>query len=355
MGRLKNSAKRLDTKFQLNVLGDGCQITDFDEDAKADNGKCHSSLTGIFWFFIAWVQRHKTSSISAWQLDDAAKASDVDSPEEDKAKASADRPKAKDLWTAYLWRGDGGHRLYRVVGPVLAYMVLAWVLFSSFGYPQRPLRGDVILWFDNVVMIVGTVLTTGLIFMVVDETRLCIRFIRLLAERGVVWPNETLNRFSRSPGSAGRERIDQHEWVTIQLIANRTRTVGRLILLPVFIVVIVAASRLTYFDRIHIPLSLFFIYLINILYALVCAVLLRREASKARRRVIRRMNDCLADAINTENKKRIAQIEHAMEEVRAVRIGAFSPLAENPVLQALLIPTGGATLLAFIERFAVAY
>jgi len=42
--------------------------------------------------------------------------------------------------------------------------------------------------------------------------------------------------------------------------------------------------------------------------------------------------------------KRAAKIEQHMDEIMSMRQGAFRPLLENPVIHAILIPSGGLSL-----------
>ncbi len=59
----------------------------------------------------------------------------------------------------------------------------------------------------------------------------------------------------------------------------------------------------------------------------------------------------LVRAEDTDDKRRTDQIKLTIEEIRSIKQGAFSPFVENPVIHAILIPSGGTTLLLLLRLF----
>ena len=58
--------------------------------------------------------------------------------------------------------------------------------------------------------------------------------------------------------------------------------------------------------------------------------------------------DILVFRLNNETSK-VDEVNHAIEDVRGIRRGAFLPLLEHPVVTAALIPFGGAGTVALLE------
>jgi hypothetical protein len=87
-------------------------------------------------------------------------------------------------------------------------------------------------------------------------------------------------------------------------------------------------------------------------------MMLRRAAARARSRAVQRLGRKYLELIGAgDGKKELAaQVKDALEQVQNITEGAFRPLSEEPLLRALIIPTGGLSGLGalqylFVQRF----
>jgi hypothetical protein len=187
----------------------------------------------------------------------------------------------------------------------------------------------------------------GLIFFVVDATRLCYHFIVQLSQKPSQWPPETLEKFATKRGMSAHPD-DLSEWLDIRLIGERTQVVGRLIYYPFIVLLLMIVARSSLFDRWSLPWELILVFGLNAAYVIGCAVALRSEAKKARQRVLDMMNQKLSEALES-GEDRVERIRLLIEEVEANREGAFRPLSEEPAIGAILFLLGGSGGLVLLE------
>jgi hypothetical protein len=106
------------------------------------------------------------------------------------------------------------------------------------------------------------------------------------------------------------------------------------------------------------PLALVFVVGLALAYALHSALLLRRSAESARATALENYETrLLAQARAKDSQPPVLtvspisaeQIKILMERIRSTREGAFAPFAQQPALQALLLPFGGYGSVQLIE------
>ncbi|MHC4623930.1 MAG: hypothetical protein ACYS4W_08510 [Planctomycetota bacterium] len=268
---------------------------------------------------------------------------------------AADQIKAQAVWKQYARRGYLHHRLIRIIPALAIYVVLGIFLMSTFGFGNCPYRGRVSFWTDRVVLLLSVGAMLVLMFFVVDATRLCARFIEVL-KKPTDWSDilEKLSdeeKLGLDKSQLERMEGDFDEWLDIKLIAFRTEAVGRLIRYPFIVLPIMLLSRSRFFDNWNWPIGLVLTLAIYTAFALYCAVKMRRSAEKARNQAMSRLQTNLV-GIEGWDKARAKKIKAMIEEIRSIKQGAFSPFSENPVIGAILIPSGGVTLLALLEMFS---
>jgi hypothetical protein len=281
---------------------------------------------------------------------------------------------AQRLWKRYFIRGIGCNRFHRLILMSLAYVGLAAALMFIFGLPQTPYRGIISLCVDKVLLALSVISMIILIFFVVDATRLSIWLIRNLKDPHTIWPPELIRCFKARKDENSREaygHVDHStesakdseddsagesdglaEWLDVKFIASHTEATGKLIYWPFIVLLIMFVARNRYFDNWDFPIPLIIIFLLNSTCALCCAWMLRREAEKTRRVALDRLGKELVEATGAGDKCRTKQLETMTEQIKSVRRGAYSPFTENPVLHAILIPSGGVSLLTLL-RFLV--
>ena len=244
------------------------------------------------------------------------------------------------LWHEYLDRGAMGNRTWRFLHMALIFVVSADLLILSFTPPYTPYRGLVSLG-ANVASLTGSVMfLILLLFFVVDATRLCTRFIENLVSGPSSWPAVTMDAFATRRGMHWE---DLREWLDLKLIVKRTDTIGRLIFYPFAALFLMIMSRLRYFDDWHTPITLATIIAMCVAWAVFCAVHLTVTARKAKEKVLLnlRENRLRVSGDTPEEKKRRRQIGETIDEINLIREGPFAHWPQHPVVQALILPTGG--------------
>jgi hypothetical protein len=275
---------------------------------------------------------------------------------------------AQQLWTEYRARGACGVRFHRLIPMSIEYGVLCAVLMLMLGLPGTPYRGRVSQVTDRVLLILSVSLMITLIFFVVDATRLSLRFIKNLKEPETRWPPELIKRYAghkieegaghvgdatKSAESSKNDAVEKAEglaeWLDTKFIGHHTKAIGTLIYCPFIIFLLMLVARNPYLDNWDFPISLMIVFLLNLIYALWCAMKLRHEAQQARRVALKRLQEQLVEATGDGDGRRTSQLEVMIEQVKSIREGAYSPATENPVLHAILIPSGGVSLLTLLR------
>jgi hypothetical protein len=183
-----------------------------------------------------------------------------------------------------------------------------------------------------------------LLFFILDAVRLNCFWIRklrkqhpLLKERISQEDNAAYNRAALHCPAKSLEDI-------VSLVGERTRAVDKLIYYPMLCIMLMLFAKITYFDNQELPLSKGITFGAAISFLFFSGFMLRHEANELRISVkkslldIRRNNGCTQEII-TNSIKRINKLDE----------GAFQPMLEQPVMQALLI------VLASIGLFAGEY
>lgn len=261
--------------------------------------------------------------------------------------------KANEIWNEYMIRSSAWNRFTRALPMVIVYFVFSFLLMELLGTPNVPFRGQASVIVDTILDKASVVLMITSTLLVVDATRLCERFILLLADGPTVWPDP-----EKASGGALTEHVDYPDWHDIKLIAERTKVIGRLIVYPFIIIFLMLISRNSYFDNWDWPISLLIVMSLIAAHAILCALTLRKAAETARLRAIDRLRLKLLKEYAKGDKKidgpRALQIKHIIEDIENITEGAFAPLSNHPVLAALALPFGGMGTLILLEMFATA-
>ena len=89
---------------------------------------------------------------------------------------------------------------------------------------------------------------------------------------------------------------------------------------------------------------------LGVLIVIGCAVALRQSAEASRAKARRRLADQLIVARKTEDGGRLAaQLEMLLKRVEELHDGAFSPLSQQPLVRAMLLPLGSLGGTALLE------
>jgi hypothetical protein len=219
-----------------------------------------------------------------------------------------------------------------------------------FGSPFRPVRGASSVWLDGGALGLSVILFTFLTFYVMDATQLCTKFIDLLSQGQTRWPGMVTQAL------AVRRGMNQDylpDLIDIQFIAARTKAIGRMIYYPFFVLVILIIARNHIFAAWNFPLSLVLIFGLNSAFAIFSAIHLRRAAEVSRHIALDRMKDKLSRALGANaDEKTLEQIRQVIQEIKENEEGAFAPISKHPIIAAVIMPFGGAGILALLEYLA---
>lgn len=292
--------------------------------------------------------RRRSISISEWRRG------------EDPTEEGASRIAIAELWKEYLLLGRLRNRMVRSVPLGVFYLAFGVLLVVLFGSPHLPHRGPTSWWVDRSVLVLSVLAMTLLTFFVVDAIRLSKRFVDHLGSRTTDWSGAR-----GGPLASERQTLqpdDRSDSLDAELIAEHTEAVGRLILYPFVVLLVMVVSRSGFFDNWDWPLSLVLIFGTAAGIALLCAITLRRTAEEARRLILHRLRmrayevagrggggqeDGLAGA--EREGARLEQLRMLVADVEALDHGAFSPWTRHPIAKAVLLPFGGIGALALLE------
>jgi hypothetical protein len=261
------------------------------------------------------------------------------------------------VWRRYNMFGLQLCRWWRCVPLMLSYFVFAWFLFLACGMPFMPGRGDASFIMDKVAVFMTVIALIVVTFYVMDATRLCTRFIKILSLNGATWPTEKTEQFKKDDKLWKLSSEEQNEWTTIRFIARRTEAVGKMIYYPFLVLFLLIISRNHFFDAWKWPMSLIIIQGFNVSFALFSALHLRRTAEKARQKSLARLNERLSRELGSltdgkTNSNRAEQIRLVIRLIENNDEGAFAPLSNQPIIGALAMPFGGASIMAAVEYFS---
>jgi hypothetical protein len=251
-------------------------------------------------------------------------------------------------WRHYVEAGQVHWRIYRVIVLTALQLLFGFLLMNLFEPPIRPFRGDASKFIDVILLIASIVSFAVLIFFVVDATRLCIHWVRQTTV-AQAWP-EVTTRYYQNSFNLKPEFLD--EWIDVQLMAEHTLAIQRLIYFPFIILFLVIVSRSTLIDNWRTPVGLFIILSINLAYAVSCAYFLRNAVEDARQKAINKLTGKLINAkgCHDENSKCVvSQLETLIESIKSMRAGVFSPFTQQPLVRAILVPLSGYGGIALIE------
>jgi hypothetical protein len=121
----------------------------------------------------------------------------------------------------------------------------------------------------------------------------------------------------------------------IELIAQRTEVVNRLVRYPFIVLLIMLVARNHYFDNWHFPLTMIVGWVVNVALAVTAALLLYRAAERARSASLTRLNQLVLQGLDRgmAGEPEVKLTRQVIENIEAVSQGAFVPLWQQPVVE----------------------
>ncbi len=264
----------------------------------------------------------------------------------DFSRDSAHPPKTvRETWGVFTSLMGIGCAGSRVVLQTAVYLFLfAFPVFLLLGFPTTPCRGETCFMWDKGILLLSVVTMWLLVFFVVYTTRLCARMVDWVLQKGVEWPTRNTARepWFHSARKDSLANIQQ----SLRFCGQLTEVVGTLIYYPFIIVLVMIVSRSSFFDDWDLPISLLIVLGSNIGLAIFSAFHFRQTAENARGRVLNTLSSMLSTNSGSIGK---AQVQKVISDVQNFKKGAFCPFAEQPILKAFAIPSGGYFFMMFIE------
>jgi hypothetical protein len=186
-----------------------------------------------------------------------------------------------------------------------------------------------------------------LIFIVFEATWSCLVFVKKIG-RETDWPAETLNVYN------GRLRITPvkhvYEWIDLDFVAKRTCCISSLIYLPFVLLALLVVSRSTLFANYPPSITVIASQAISLSIVFSCAFMLWRTAKTTREAARENLREGIIRAQNSRSTAYFAkQLESLLSRIDQLKEGAFSPLAQQPLVKALLFPLSSAGWIALVE------
>jgi hypothetical protein len=294
------------------------------------------------WWFTVWTGPH----LDLASFDREGKAD---------SKAAGAAVEIVTLWQNYLRATSCREMAGWILSSMLFVGLLSFAAFSIFGRPSFPHRGQLVERLHEILVVLNAPILWLVIFWVGYETRACARFIETLSDVPSLWPTVLLDR---EEAATGVPRTHLDDYLDFKLIVLATQRIHWLIYLPFVSILFMVLSRSDLFDTMNFPLALVFVTGLALAYALYSAVLLRRSAESARATALEHYETRLLTQARAKDNPPSAtaeaaaasparqpisaeQIKILMERIRSTHDGAFAPIAQQPALQALLLPFGG--------------
>lgn len=284
-----------------------------------------------------------------------------------------DRVDGARLWQQYRLLMDGPARTLRVVVWTVVTAIVIYTAaevinhFADDSFPEVPARGlmDRDLFHFTVMASAGAVIL--LLVTVADLTILTTHFVAILKRGRTVYRPRTIALFAAELGpqleaaarlpvaALPRQRSDDDtpkpdrnslldDWIDARLLAEHTEVVGRFIIFPFILVGLLVVARSPLFDNWYMGGSVLAGLVVYALWSITMATVLNYDAERARKKALRGMEADLRwlGGARAPLDKLCKPFEELIDDVRNLRQGAFAPFFEKPIVQAILVPLGGA-------------
>jgi hypothetical protein len=246
-------------------------------------------------------------------------------------------------WSWYREAGKPAQRVARTILLFLLYLGIMWPLEYWVLDEEmiQPCRGRLSCAVDSVMTLSSLGLVVLLNLAVFDAVMLCRRWIGWLTASTGGWSDQVQEEYLREYGLGQAQKAEFGKLkylAVIDLIAQRTGVVNRLIRYPFIALLIMIAARTDYFDIWNYPLLLIVAWSLNVLLALLGSLLLYQSASKAKVAMLAGLSRQMVQALGTgkDHDVRVKQIQYVIDEVEANEQGAFVPFYQQPVIESSL-------------------
>jgi hypothetical protein len=241
------------------------------------------------------------------------------------------------LWRQYREAGSGQHRIPRLLLLVGIYVGTFFLLWKVMGAEDLtgPCRGELSCRLDLILALASNISLVALNIFVLDAVLLCRRWIGLLGKAGGSWSHILA---SRLPLLSDKQVVHAQELMRIELIAQRTEVVNRMVRYPFLVLLLMILARNEYFDDWHFPLMFIAVWVVNALLAMGAALLLYHAAEEVRNACVGQLNRQVLQGLSLGpvGEADVNVSRQIIQAIEAVGQGAFVPLYQQPVVESSL-------------------
>lgn len=278
------------------------------------------------------------------------------------------------LWCEYNRLLTGRTRFVRLLFWLALSAILIFVLplvvntLSDHAWPEIPARGDSDRQLFYWTLTISGLAVLILIVVVGDVTILTWRFVEMLKIGRTIYPEDTIAHFATKLGphiedqaktliaadpgqreatkkaGTGCSNSLLDDWIDVRLLAEHTASIDRLIVYPFILVALLVVARSRLFDNWDIGGAVLILLVVYMLWSIAMAALLNLSAERARQKALEGMaaDELWLKGAGSDFDKIAEAFPGLLAEVKALRKGAFAPFFEQPLVQAILVPLGGA-------------
>jgi hypothetical protein len=256
------------------------------------------------------------------------------------------------------YRAMGVRRLRRGVRAAVVFTGMALFVYFAEDMHAGLTRGYFARFANGFTWVLALSSVAVLLAFTVDANLLCGRLIRPLGERGVrvVWPRSTRRQLGRLDASestvdhSGSNYLDP--LLDVRLAAEVTDEVSRLVWFPLGLLFLLIVVQNPFFENWSWSWVSAVLFSGGLALLVGSSLYLRRCAEALRESALERLREQALGCKMLDDRGRLDDLDHAIDEVRSMSRGAFLPFAQHPIVAALLLPFGGVGTLALLERLA---
>ncbi len=244
---------------------------------------------------------------------------------------------------AWAWYLDAARPLQRIARVLVLSVLYGAIMFSVDRWVLgeemiHPCRGWLSCQVDWTMTLSTMSLVVVLNLAVFDEVMLCRRWISWVTHSSGGWSEQVQEEYLREYGLSlsHKAEFDRLKHLAgIDLIAQRTEAVNRLIRYPFIALLIMIAARNDYFDIWNYPIVLLLAWALNVVLALSAALLLYKSADKGKQGVLVALSKQMMQALGMgkDHEVRAKQVQYIIDQVEANQKGAFVPFYKQPVVE----------------------
>lgn len=253
----------------------------------------------------------------------------------------------------------------RVALGLLCFLAFAGIVLISLEPPVSPVRGIRSAWIDKSTTLLVFLSTALLLVYILDRVAMATLFLRGLygdqrKPRRSRWEQfgviDQFCGFNVADSEIGLAADAVRSYADLRLSARLTAYVGRIVLHPFFLTLLLILARSRFFDNWQMPRGLFAIFAVGLLLVAFTAFSLRSAAERIRRYTVDQLMAAevflcsgAAKQRDTETHITAAQLRLMREAATSLREGAFAPISEQPIVHAIILPLGGAGVVSLLD------